>query len=153
MTKPVVNFDDLAFLNTSVFKVPHPSGKGFVGNITVAGPGHEQVLAFEESEHRRKFDEDEAYARSRFEAVKAGEPAPPHVPFKTQKELREMGARKLASYVVDADFDAVIDGKTVPFNSETAQRIFASPSYAWIVPALWEYVNSRENFTVNSAGN
>ena len=151
MSKPVVDFDNLAFLNTATFPVPRPNGKGTVGNIIVAGPGHDQVLAFEEAEHRRKFDEDEAHARARFEAVKAGEPVPPHVPFKTQEELREMGARKLASYVVDADFDVKLGGKTVPLNSETAFQIFKEPSFAWIVAPLWEFVNSRENFTANSA--
>lgn len=152
MTKTVIDFDALAYHETAEFTAKHPNGT-VLGIIHVAGPSHPQVLEFEEQDARRKYDEEDASQRERFEAVKSGTVVPASSPYKSQEQLRKIGAKKLASYVVSADFDVKLNGKVVEFARDTAEEIFKSPAYDWIISPLWQFVNNRENFTPNSADN
>jgi hypothetical protein len=150
----IVDFDALAYSDTAKYEVKHPDPKvkAALGTITVAGPGHPQVLDFEESERRRSIEELQAYQIAAREAIDAGNPVPPTPDEKrTVADIRQRNAERLAAHVVDADFSVKIDGKVVEFTRETAASILSNPRIPFIYEGLFRFVNARENFIGNSA--
>lgn len=150
-----IDLDALAYADTARYEVKHPNPKVAtpLGTITVAGPGHPQVLEYEEAERRRSIEELQAYQIAAREAIDAGKTVPPTPEEKrTVADIRQRNAERLAAHVVDADFKAKIGGKTIEFTRETAAGILADPRLPWLYEGLFRFVNTRENFTVNSAG-
>lgn len=151
----VIDLDALAYADTARYEVKHPNSKvtAPLGTITVAGPGHPQVLEYEEAERRHSIEELTAWGIAVDEAKAAGRtpPGPPETT-RTVADIRQRNAERLAAHVVDADFKVKIGGKTVEFTRETAAGILADPRLPWLYEGLFRFVNARENFTVNSAG-
>lgn len=151
----IIDLDALAYADTARYVVKHPNPKVTtpLGTITVAGPGHPQVLEYEEAERRRSIEELQAYQIAAREAFDAGRSVPPTPEEKrTVAEIRKRNAENLAAHVIGADFKVKVGGQAVEFTRETATSILADPHLAWLFEGLRRFVNARENFIVNSAG-
>ena len=151
---PVINFDALSYVDTAPYVVKHPDPKVKIplGTITVAGPAHPQVLAFEEIERRRELEELQDYQIEAKEAVDAGTPIP-RTPEerRTVAEIRVRNASRLAARVISADFTISFEGHEVELTRETAGDILASPKIGWLYEGLFGFVRKRENFMPTSA--
>lgn len=149
----ILDLDALAYADTAVYTVKHPNPKvkNALGTITVAGPGHPQLLEWEETERRRSIAELQAYQIEAREALDAGRPVPPTPEEKrTVADIRKVNAERLAAHVVSADFSVKIGGKEVAFTRETAAEMLENPRLPWLYEGLYRFVNSRENFMPNS---
>lgn len=153
--KPIVDFDALAYADTAVWSVPHPSPKikAPLGTITVAGPGHPQVLEWQEGERKRSLAEVRGYQRE-LKAWKddASSDIPPETPDEKRSvaEFRRMNAERLAAYIVDADFRVKLGGKDIELTRETAVSILENPRLSFVFDGLSAFVNHLENFTEGS---
>lgn len=149
----ILDLDSLSYADTAVYTVKHPNPKvkNALGTITVAGPGHAQLLEWEEMERRRSIAELQAYQIEAREALDAGRPVPPTPEEKrTVADIRKVNAERLAAHVVSADFSVKIGGKEVAFTRETAAEVLENPRLPWLYEGLFRFVKSTENFMPNS---
>lgn len=155
--KPVVDFDALAYADTAVWSVPHPNPKikAPLGTITVAGPGHPQVLEWQEGESRRVRSENKAYRRElqKWKDDMASDAEPPETQDEKRSvaDWRRMNAERLAAYIVDADFRVKLGGKDIELTRETAVSILENPRLSFVFDGLSAFVNNLGNFTEGSA--
>lgn len=150
----VIDLDALAYADTAPYVVKHPDPKvkAPLGTITVAGPGHPQVLEYEEAERRRSIAELQAYQMEAREALDAGRPVPPTPEEqRTVADIRKKNAERIAAHVVEADFSVKIGGKEVAINRDTAADILENPRMPWLYEGLFRFVKATENFIPASA--
>lgn len=146
MTK-ILDLDALAYADTAVYTVKHPKTGDALGTITVAGPGHPQVLEYEEIERRRSIAELQAYQIEARDCLDAGRPVPPTPEEKrTVADIRKLNAERLAAHVVSADFSVKLGGKTIELTRDTAAAVLADPRLPWLYEGLFRFVKSTENF-------
>lgn len=149
----IIDLDALAYADTAIYTVKHPKTGAVLGSFPVAGPGHPQLLEWEEAERRRSIAELQAYQMEAREAIDAGQTVPPTPEEKrTVADIRKANAERLAAHVLPSDFSVKIDGKTVEFTRETAAEILANPRIPFLYEGMFRFVKSTENFMPNSAG-
>lgn len=150
----ILDLDSLAYADTAVYTVKHPNPKvkDALGTITVAGPGHPQVLEWEETERRRSIAElqefQEKHREWRDSMIGPQPPTPEEK--RTVADIRKMNAERLAAHVVSADFSVKIGGKEIAFTRENAAKILENPRLPWLYEGLFRFVKSTENFMPNS---
>lgn len=153
MTKPkTIDLDALAYRDTGTCKIKHPASKEIIGRIECHSSRSKPVIAVDDAQAMADAAEDREHSRARIDAAINGTPEPTSPKdLRTPAQWRERAYRRLAAHVISADFEMKIDGKSAPFNSETAFAVFSDPRNDWLTAQFADYVGKTENFTPNSA--
>lgn len=154
MTKPkTIDLDAMAYRDTGTCKIKHPVSKEIIGRIECHSPRSPVMIAFDDDQTIADKKEDREYSKARIDHLYSGAPEPsdPAIAREHPVAWRERQYRRFAAMVISADFEVKIDGKSSPFNSETAFAVFSNPRNDWMTVQFIEYVSKTENFTPNSA--
>lgn len=144
-----MNLDALKFSRTAIHNVRHPlTGVDTGWIITLAGPGHPQVLEFEEAEFRRGQDEQETRSREDQAAIDAGREPP--LRRQTRAEVRRRRAEKVAAHIITST-PATLNGQDTTLTRDNAATILADPDLDWLLNQLTSTIQGRAVFISGSA--